>query len=46
MEVKRIHLKDLVNMDKFVFKNNYFELDSKVKKQISSIPMGTKFVPL
>ena len=36
---------DLINMAEFVLKNNYFEFDSKVKKQISGPAIGTKFVP-
>lgn len=45
-EVKIILLTDLVNMDEFVLKINYFRLDSKVKRKISSTPIRTKFVPL
>ena len=32
-------------MAEFVLKNNYFEFDSKVKKQISETAIGTKFAP-
>ena len=32
-------------MAEFVLKNNYFEFDSKVKKQISGTVIGTKFAP-
>ena len=45
-EVKIILLTDLVNMDEFVLKINYFRLDSEVKRKISSKPIRTKFVPL
>ena len=37
---------DFANITEFVLKNNYFELDSKVKKQISGTVIGTKFTPL
>ena len=40
---KKIPFSDLVNMAEFVFKNNYFEFDSEVKKQISGTAIGTKF---
>ena len=42
---KKIPSSDLVNMAEFVLKNNYFEFDSKVKKQISGTAIGTKFAP-
>ena len=32
-------------MTEFALKNNYFEFDSKVKKQISGTAIGTKFPP-
>ena len=32
-------------MDEFVLKNNYFELNGKVKKQILGTAVGTKFAP-
>ena len=32
-------------MAAFVLKNNYFEFESKVKKQISGTALGTKFSP-
>ena len=34
---------DLLNMAEFLLKNNYFEFESKVKKQISGTAIGTKF---
>ena len=42
---KKIPSSDLVNMVDFVWKNNYFEFDSKVKKQISGTAIGIKFAP-
>ena len=42
---KKIPSSDIVNMAEFVLKNNYFEFDSNVKKQISGISIGTKFAP-
>ena len=42
---KKIPSSDFVNMAKFLLKNNYLKSDSKVKKQISGIAMGTKFAP-
>ena len=32
-------------MAEFVLKNNYFEFDSKVRKQISGTAIETKFAP-
>ena len=32
-------------MAKFVLKNNFFEFDSKIKRQISGTAIGTKFAP-
>ena len=40
---KKIPSSDLVNMAEFLLKNNYFEFDSKFKKQISGTAIGTKF---
>ena len=42
---KKIPSSDLVSMAEFVLKNNYFEFDSKIKKQISGTAIGTKFAP-
>ena len=42
---KKIPSSDLVNMAEFVLKNNYFEFDSKVKKQISVTAIRTRFAP-
>ena len=36
---------DLTKTAEFVLKNNYFELNEKVKKQISGTVIGTKFAP-
>ena len=36
---------NLIKMAEFVLKNNYFEFDSSVFQQISSIAIGTEFVP-
>ena len=40
----KIPSSDLVNMAEFVLKNNYFQFDSKIKKQISGTAIGIKFV--
>ena len=40
---KKIPSSDLANITEFVLKNNYFELDSKAKKQISATVIETKF---
>lgn len=42
---KKIISPDLVNMAEFALKNNYFEFDSKVKKQIFGTDIGIKFAP-
>ena len=42
---KKIPSLDLVNVAEFVLKNNYFEFDSKVKKQVSEAVIGNKFAP-
>ena len=44
-ENKKISADDLTKMDEFVLKNNYFELNGKVKKQILGTAVGTKFAP-
>ena len=43
--VSKIAPKYTANMDEFVLKNNHFEFDYKVKKQISGTAIGTKFAP-
>ena len=42
---KKLPSADLVDLIKFVLKNNFFEFDSKVKQQISETAIGTKFAP-
>ena len=42
---KSIPTEDLVKMDEFVLENNYLELNSIVKHQISGTAIGTKFAP-
>ena len=42
---KKVSTEDLVKMAKFVFKNNNFEFNGKVKQQISRTAIGTKFAP-
>ena len=44
-EDKSIATEDLLQMAKFVLKNNFFEFDSKIKQQISGTAFGTKFAP-
>ena len=41
---KKNQSSNLVNMAEFVMKNDYFEFDCKVKKQISGTFIRTKFV--
>ena len=41
---KSIATKDLLQMTKFVLKNNFFEFNSKIK-QVSGTAIGTKFAP-
>ena len=36
---------NLANMAEFILKNNYFEFDSKVKKQMFGTAIGTAFAP-
>ena len=42
---KKISADDLTKMTEFVLKNNYFEFNGKVGKQISGTATGTKFAP-
>ena len=44
-ENKTINTEDLIKMASFVFKNNLFEFNGKVKQQVSSTAIGTKFAP-
>ena len=36
---------DLIKMSEFVLRNNHFEFNGKVKKQISGAAIGTKYIP-
>ena len=36
---------ELIRMADFVLKNNYFEFNGQIKKQISGTAIGTKFAP-
>ena len=42
---KSIATEDLLQMAKFVLKNNFFEFNSKIKQQVSGTAIGTKFAP-
>ena len=42
---KKVLYADLVDMTKFLLKNNFFEFDSKFKQQISDTAIGTIFAP-
>ena len=42
---KKVSTEDLVKMANFVFKNNYFKFNAKVKQQISGTAIRTKFAP-
>ena len=42
---KKVLYADLVDMTKFLLKDNFFEFDSKVKQQISDTAIGTIFAP-
>ena len=44
-ENEKISTDGLAKMAELVLKNNYFELNGKVKKQISGTAIGTKFAP-
>ena len=43
-ENKNISTDNLTKMAEFILKNNFFEYNGKVKKQISGTAIGTKFV--
>ena len=45
-ENKEISTDDLTKISEFVLKNNYFEFNGKVKKQISGTAIGSKFALL
>ena len=42
---KKILSSDLVEMAKFILKNNFFEFENKIIQQISGKAIGTKFAP-
>ena len=42
---KTIPTQELLKMEEFVLKNNYFEFGTKIKQQISGTTIGTKFAP-
>ena len=44
-ENKQIPTENLYKMAEFFLKNNYFEFNGKVKKQLSDTAIGTKFAP-
>ena len=44
LENKNISTDNLTKMAEFILKNNFFEYNGKVKKQISGTAIGTKFV--
>ena len=44
-ENKHIPTDNLLKMAEFILKNNYFEFNSKVKKQLLGAAIGTKFAP-
>ena len=44
-EKKLIPSSDLKQMAEFVLKNNYFEFNTQIKRQISGTAIGTKFAP-
>ena len=44
-ENKQIPTDNLLKMVKFALKNNYFEFNGKIKKQLSGTAIGTKFAP-
>ena len=44
-ENKKVSTDDLTKMVEFVLKNNHFEFNGKIKKQLSGSAIGTKFAP-
>ena len=42
---KKVHTEDIMKMANFVFKNNFFEFNSKFFQEISGTAIGTKFAP-
>ena len=45
-ENKHIPIDNLLKMLEFILKNNYFEFNSQVKKQLLRTAIGTKFAPI
>ena len=43
--ISKVTTEGIISMAKFLLKNNYFEFNEKVSKQISGPAMGTKFAP-
>ena len=41
----KVPVNDIVKMTEFVLKNNIFEFNGKVKKQVAGTTIGTKFAP-
>ena len=41
----KVHTEEIISMTEFVLKNNYFEFNEEVCKQISGTAIGTKFTP-
>ena len=41
----KLPVNDIVKMAEFVLKNNIFEFNGKVKKQVAGTAIGTKFAP-
>ena len=44
-ENKLISTDDTVKLAEFVLKNNYFQVNGKIKQQIPGTAIGTKFIP-
>ena len=44
-ENKQFPTENLLKMAEIVLKNNFFEFNGKVKKQLSGAAIGTKFAP-
>ena len=42
---RKVPTEDIVRMAEFVLKNNFFEFNGEVKRQISGTAIGTKFAP-
>ena len=44
-KTKIYQLPDLIKLPEFVLRNNHFEFNGNVKKQISGAAIGTKYIP-